>query len=175
MADDGSGGNGRVDAPPSGPDPRGFGPDARALYAALVEHDGDLDLAREGLSRSRDGATDVDAALDMLTRLHLVHRAAAGDRVEAVSPSEAAEDLLGPREARAGASLADAAAMRRTMRELEPLYRKASRVQEGSSTAELLHDCEAVRSRLEEIRDGVTSTIYSAHPTMAPPTTFSSP
>lgn len=148
-----------------GPGPKGLGPDARSLYAALIEHEGDLAGAREGLNP----AIDVDEALGLLNRLHLLHRGQAEERYEPVSPAEAAEDLLGPREAKAHASLADSAQMRRTMRELEPVYRKATRQHVTSSSAELLHDGEEVRARLEEIRDGVTTSIYSAHPTMAPP------
>ncbi|MCU1536562.1 MAG: LuxR family transcriptional regulator [Humibacillus sp.] len=147
-----------------GPDPKGLGPDARLLYAALITQAGDLAGARESL----DPSVDVDEALALLTRLHLLHRGGADDRYSPVSPAEAAEDLLGPGEARAHASLTDAARMRRSLRDLEPLYRKATRQHISSSSAELLHDGEEVRARLEEIRDGVTTSISSAHPTMAP-------
>lgn len=148
----------------TGPDPKGLGPDARHLYAALITQAGDLESARDSL----DSSVDVDEALALLVRLHLLHRGPADDRYEPVSPAEAADDLLGPREAKAHASLTDSARMRRTLRELEPLYRKATRQHITSSSAELLHDGEEVRARLEEIRDGVTTSISSAHPTMAP-------
>ncbi|MBB2893235.1 helix-turn-helix domain-containing protein [Flexivirga oryzae] len=144
-------------------DPDGLGPGARALYASLIEHVGDLTKAAATLAD-----TDIDEALNVLVRLHLVHRSGE-DRFEALSPSEAAEEVLGPREARVHQELRDCADLRAELRELAPLYRDATRVSEVLASSELLTDGGEVRDRMGEIRDGVRQCIYSAHPTMATP------
>ncbi len=150
----------------SGPGPVGLGPDARLLYAALLESRGELASARERLAPGL-GVEQVDSALAALVALRLAHRVG-GETVELVSPTEAAEEVLGPREAAAYASLREAAELRSRLRELAPIYRSAVRDRDSAGSAELLRDGEEVRDRLAEISDGVRFRIRSAHPTMAP-------
>lgn len=156
----------RKDEPVSqGPDPLGLGPCARALYAALVESSGDLHKA---LATLPDADVDVEDALSTLNALHLVHRT--GDnKFEPSSPGEAAEEVLGPREAKAHETLRESAGMRSELRELMPFYQDAMKRSELLASSELLTDGAEVRERMAEIRDGVHRCIYSAHPTMAAP------
>lgn len=150
----------------SGPDPMGLGPDSRALYAALLEHGGDVVAARR---EAAGNGIDVDAALAVLSRLRLIHRVAGADHYDAVSPSEAAEEIVGPREAAAYAALREAAGMRRTLRDLAPLYRAASRGTDVAASSEILRSGQEVNDRLHELLPGVRRAVASAHPTMAPP------
>ncbi|MEI2774940.1 MAG: helix-turn-helix transcriptional regulator [Tetrasphaera sp.] len=151
--------------PESGPDPTGLGPDSRALYAALLELGGDAATVRTQAA----AGIDVDAALAVLSRLRLIHRVAGADHYEAVSPSEAAEEVVGPQEAAAYAALRESAQLRRTMRDLGPLYRAASRGTEVASSSEILRSGQEVNDRLQELLPGVRRAVSSAHPTMAPP------
>lgn len=148
--------------PGSGPD--GLGPGVRVLYAALIDADGDFQQARDAVPD-----VDAEAVIEALAALRLVHRVAGEDRFEVVSPTEAAEDLLGPRESRANHELREAARLRKSMRQLGPVYRDSARLQAALGSAELLRDGIEVRDRLAEIRDGVRHSIYTAHPTMAAP------
>lgn len=151
--------------PLSGPSLPGLGPDTRLVYAALVEDDGDLAAVR---AKAGPG-TDVDAAIDILTRLRLVHRAAGEDHYLPVSPGEAAEEVAGPRETAAYSALEEAAQLRRTLRELSPLYRAAARGVQSGAASEILRSSDEVNVRIQELLPGVRRAVASAHPTVASP------
>ncbi|MBK6885139.1 MAG: helix-turn-helix domain-containing protein [Tetrasphaera sp.] len=155
----------RQSAAPSGPSLPGLGPDSRLVYAALIEEGGDLAQVR---AKAGPG-TDVDAAIDVLTRLRLVHRAAGDDTYTPVSPGEAAEEVAGPREAAAYEALEEAASLRRLLRELAPLYRSAASGSQVSASSEILRDSHEVNARIQELIPGVRKSVASAQPTMAAP------
>ncbi|NHA67715.1 helix-turn-helix transcriptional regulator [Phycicoccus flavus] len=148
----------------SGSGPPRLDPDMRVVYGVLLEHGGDLDAARPVIGPE----VDVDGALERLAALRLVHRAGGG-RYEAVSPTEAAEDLVGPREADAYERLRQAVQLRTMLRELAPLYRTAAGSRLLTAGAELLYGSDEVGARLDELSAGIRRSVASAHPTMASP------
>ncbi len=153
-------------ATPSGPSLSGLGPDSRLVYAALIEEDGDLAAVRAKAGPD----TDIDAAIEVLCRLRLLHRSAGEDQYLPVSPSEAAEEVAGPRETAAYEALADAAAVRRTLRDLAPVYRSATRgLQMASSSTEILRSSAEVNTRIGELLPGVRHRVDAAQPTLGSP------
>lgn len=131
---------------------------ARDLYAALVTHDGSLTLARADTGAE----ADFDSALAELVELRLVHSVSA-ERVDVISPSEAAEACVAARERTAYESLREAARIRETLRGLMPLFRTAGRSAAGT---EVLVGSRAINARIIELNPGLQHSVCSAHPTM---------
>lgn len=133
------------------------------LYAALAATSGDVAAAHTRLS----GDIDLAAALAELERLHLVRGGHGGRRV-LLSPTEAAAQVVHPREAQAHAILSETAQAREFLDRLSAVYRHPGEL----ATSEILRTSAEVNARLHEIGRLVRRSVEAAYPSLGSPETL---